>query len=263
MAAAAKTNQFMIGDATMMVGPMAEVFNLMPDKHGLGLTKNLAIRIETGSVDLTQGISQTPIFSIQNQFNPMASCEVYEYTARNLAYGLGLDASGSSFDAITTPGPFLLTSAAAAASNSVVLATGAGTGWQVGDWAVIQQAEDYVFAAKVTTVATDTLTLDKPIPTGVTFGVATTRVFRARALSAIGGQNNFVSVKAAVIMPKDKRPVPILFPKVRITRGFDLSIGSSNFSNLPFEFQPYPLTPEDTLYSSFEPGATFAILPAG
>lgn len=262
MAAAAKTNQFMIGDATIMVGAMEDVFNLMPDKHGLGLTKNLALKIETGNVELTQGISQTPIFSIQNQFNPMASCEVYEYTARNLAYGLGLDASGSSYDTLTAPGPFLLTTASAAASTTVALNTGDGAGFQVGDWVIMQQAEDYVFAAKVVSKAVDTLTVDKPIPAGLTFAVATTRVFRARAISAVGGQNSFMSVKAAVIMPKDKRPVPILFPKVRITRGFDLSIGSSDFSNLPFEFQPYPLTPEDALYTSFEPGATFAILPA-
>lgn len=261
MAAAAKTNQFMIGEATMMVGAMADVFNLMPDKHGLGLTKNLALKIETGSVDLTQGIAQTPIFSIQNQYNPMASCEVYEYTARNLAYGLGFDASGSTYDALTAPGPFLLSAPSAAASTTVTLEAGAGAGFSAGDWVIMQQAEDYIFVAKVASKATDTLTLDRAVPAGLTYATATTRVFRARALSGIGGQNNFVSVKAAVIMPKDKRPVPILFPKVRITRGFDLSTGATDFSNLPFEFQPFALTPEDALYTSFEPGATFQIMP--
>lgn len=261
MAANAKTNQFMIGDATIMVGAMADVFDLMPDKHSLGLTKNLAIRVETGNVDLTQGISQTPIFSVQNQFSPMASCEVYEYTARNLAYGLGLDASGAGYDANLTPGPFALATPVAAAATSVPLATGEGAGFVVGDYVIMQQAEDYVFAAKVTAKTTDTLTIDRATPAGLTFAVATTRVFRARSISAVGGQNAFVSVKAAVIMPKDKRPVPILFPKVRIARGFDVALGSSDFSNLPFEFMPYPLTPEDSLYSYFEPGEVFKILP--
>lgn len=262
MAAAAKTNQFMIGDATIMVGPMASVFDLMPDKHGLGLTKNLAVRVETGSVDLTQGISQTPVFSVQNQFNSSAACEVYEYTARNLAYGLGLDASGVAYDPVTgSTGPFLVASPIAPAATSVPLATGSGTPFAIGDWVVLQQSEDYVFAAKVTAKTTDTLTIDRAIPAGVTFAVATTSVFRARNVAAIGGQNNFLSVKAIAIMPKDKRPVPILFPKVRITRGFDLSMGSSDYSNLPFEFQPFPLTPEDTLYSSFAPGEVFKVLP--
>jgi hypothetical protein len=261
MAANAKTNQFMIGDATIMVGAMADVFDLMPDKHGLGLTKNLAIRVETGNVDLTQGISQTPIFSVQNQFSPMASCEVYEYTARNLAYGLGLDGSGAEFDANLTPGPFMLASNVVAAAVSVPLAVGAGSGFVVGDWVIMQQAEDYIFAARVTAKTTDTLTIDRAVPTGISYAVATTRIFRARSIGAVGGQNAFVSVKAAVIMPKDKRPVPILFPKVRIARGFDVSLGSSDFSNLPFEFMPYPLTPEDTLYSSFGVGEVFKILP--
>ena len=262
MAGSAKTNQFMIGDATIMVGPMASVFDLMPDKHSLGLTKNLAVRVETGSVDLTQGIAQVPIFSIQNQFNASGACEVYEYTARNLAYGLGLDASGTGFDpAAGSTGPFLLTTPAAAASTSVELATGGGTSFAVGDWVVLQQSEDYVFAAKVTAKSTDTLTIDRAIPTGLTFAVATTTVFRARNVGAVAGQNNFLAIKAVAIMPKDKRPVPILFPKVRITRGFDLSLGSSDYSNLPFEFQPFPLTPEDALYSSFAPGEVFKVLP--
>jgi hypothetical protein len=260
MAAAAKTNQFMIGDATIMVGPMAEVFNLMPDKHGLGLTKNLALRVETGNVELTQGISQTPVFSVQNQFNSTGSFEVYEYTARNIAYGLGLDASGVAFDPLTGTGPFLLATPGVAAATKVDLAAGSGTGWQVGDFLVMQQSEDYVFVAKVTAKTTDELTLDRALPAGITWAVATTRIFRSRSVGAVGGENNYMSLKAAVIMPKDKRPVPVLFPKIRITRGFDLSLGSTDFSNLPFEFQPYPLTPEDALYSSFEPGELFKIL---
>ena len=261
MAANAKTNQFMIGDATIMVGPMEDVFDLMPDKHSLGLTKNLAVRVETGNVDLTQGISQTPVFSVQNQFSPMASCEVYEYTARNLAYGLGLDASVADFDANLTPGPFLLSAPVAPEDNEIPLATGAGAGFNVGDWAIMQQAEDYIFAAKVTAKTADTLTIDRATPAGMTYSIATTRVFRSRSIGAVGGQNAYVSVKAAVIMPKDKRPIPILFPKVRISRGFDISLGSSDFSNLPFEFMPYPLVPEDALYSSFEPGEVFKVLP--
>lgn len=263
MAAQPKTNQFMIGEATMMVGAMADVFNLMPDKHGLGLTKNLAVKVETGSVDLTAGIAQTPVFSIQNQFNPMASCEVYEYTARNLAYGLGLDASGAAYDPIAAgdAGPFSLSAASAAASTTVALTAGMGAKFTAGDWVVLQQSEDYVFAAKVVSIATDTLTIDRAIPAGLTFATATTTVYRARNIAAVGGQNNFLAVKAVAIMPKDKRPVPILFPKVRITRGFDLSTGASDFSNLPFEFQPFPLTPEDALYSSFAPGEVFKVLP--
>lgn len=261
MAANAKTNQFMIGDATIMVGAMADVFNLMPDKHGLGLTKNLAVRLETGNVELTQGISQTPVFSVQNQFSASGSFEVYEYTARNMAYGLGLNATGSAYDALTNSGPFLLDTAVVAAATSIPLATGAGADWQVGDWVIMQQSEDYVFTAKVTAKTTDTLTIDKATPAGLTWAVDTTRVFRGRSVGAVGGENNYLSLKAVVITPNDKRPVPVLFPKIRITRGFDLSLGSSDFSNLPFEFQPYPLTPEDALYSSFAQGELFKVLP--
>lgn len=261
MAANAKTNQFMIGDATIMVGAMEDVFDLMPDKHGLGLTKNLALRLETGNVELTQGIAQTPVFSVQNQFTSTGSFEVYEYTARNMAYGLGLDASGAGYDQMTDTGPFLLDAVVAPAATSVTLPTGEGAKWAVGDYLIMQQNEDYVFAAKVTAIAADVLTVDRETPPDINWAVATTRIFRARSVGAVGGQNTYLSMKAAVIMPQNKRPVPVLFPKIRITRGFDLSLGSTDFSNLPFEFQPYPLTPEDDLYSSFDPGELFKILP--
>ena len=262
MAGEAKTNKFLIGEATLMIGPMASVFDLQPTAHSIGLVKNLAISVETGNVELTQGMENTPIFSVQNQFNPSASCEVYEYTARNLAYGLGLDASGAAYDEFASNGgPFTLTTAVAPAATTVPLTAGGGTTFVVGDWVIMQMTEDQIYTGRVTAKATDSLTVTPATPTGVTWATAATRVFRARYIPAIGGNTNFMSVKAVVKNPgANAAPMVVLFPKVRVTKGFSVSVSSSDFGNLPFEFMPYPLVASDTLYSSFDAGESFRVL---
>jgi hypothetical protein len=260
MAGEAKTNKFLIGEATLMVGPMASVFDLQPTAHSLGLVKNLAVAVETGNVELTQGIENVPIFSVQNQFNPSASCEVYEYTARNLSYGLGLDASGVAFDEPAASGPYTLNTLVAAAATSIVLATGQGATFVVGDSVIMQVGEDVIYTGKVTAKVTDTLTVSPATPPVITWPIATTRVFRARAISAAGGNTNFLSAKAVVMNPGALAPTVILFPKIRVSKGFNLAIGTQDFANLPFEFMPYPLTASDTLYSQFGPGEVFKVV---
>lgn len=261
MAGEAKTNKFVIGEATVMIGPMATVFDLMPTTHSLGLVKNFAVQVETGNVELTQGIENVPIFSIQNQFNTSGSFEVYEYTARNLAYGLGLDASGAAYDEPASSGPYTLNTAISTSTTAVVLTAGQGTTWVAGDWCILQQNEDQVFAAKVASKSTDTLTLDRAVPgTSVTFATATTRIWRAKGIGASGGNTNFLGMKVSVTMPDVAKPAVLLFPKVRITRGFNMSIGTSDFSNLPFEFTPYPLVSTDALFSSFGTNEVFKLI---
>lgn len=260
MAGEAKTQKFLIGEATLMIGPMADVFNLMPATHSVGMVKNLAVSVETGNVELTQGIENVPIFSVQNQFTPSGSAEVYEYTARNLAYGLGLDATGAAYDEPASSGPFTLNAAVNAAATSIVLSTGQGTSFAVGDWVIMQMGEDQIYTGKVTAKATDTLTVDRATPAGVTWASATTRVFKARSIGAAGGTTTFLGAKAVVMNPGQAAPTTLIFPKIRITKGFNLAIGTSDFGNLPFEFQPYPLVQTDALYSSFDAGEVFKVI---
>jgi hypothetical protein len=99
-----KTTEFLLSQATIMVGPQAKVFELTPALHGIGLVKNVQVTADIGFVELTQGLANQTVSSVNNMINTKISAEVYEYTARNLAYGAGLDASGSGFDPLTVTG---------------------------------------------------------------------------------------------------------------------------------------------------------------
>jgi hypothetical protein len=256
MAGEAKTNKFMIGEATIMIGPMANVFDLAPSTHSIGLVKNFAIQVESSNVELTQGVENVPVFSVQNGFSPSFSCEVYEYTARNLAYGLGLDASGAAYDELATSGPHSLTAATAAAA--AIWAVSATHGFVVGDWLIAQMSEDIIFTSKVTVVSVNNITTERAAPAApASWTTALTRIFRAKRIDGVSPGTNFVAVKAVVIMPLEKRPVTMYFPKVRITKGFSLAISTSDYGNLPFEFMPFPLVSTDTMYSSFPSGESF------
>lgn len=255
MAGEAKTNKFMIGEATIMIGPMASVFDLTPSAHSIGLVKNFACQVESSNVELTQGVENVPVFSIQNGFSPSFSAEVYEYTARNLAYGLGIDASGATYDELPLVVSSLTGPTAAAAS---VWNVSAAHGFLTGDWLIAQMSEDIIFTSKVTGVVTNAITTERAAPAApASWTTALTRVFRAKRIDGVSPGTNFVAVKAVVIMPLEKRPVTMYFPKVRVTKGFSLAISTSDYGNLPFEFMPFPLVSTDAMYASFPNGESF------
>jgi hypothetical protein len=94
MAGEAKTNNFMLGTATVMLGPMDDVFDLTPANHSIGLVKNFQLQSQPTFADLTQGIKNTQVYSVHTGNDVRASMEVYEFTAQNLSYALGLAATG-------------------------------------------------------------------------------------------------------------------------------------------------------------------------
>lgn len=265
MSGEAKTSKFLLADATVMVGPRADVFELTPALHSLGLAKRVQANAEPQWAELTQGISKQVVFSVNTGINSTVSAEIYEYTARNLAYGAGIDASGVSYDEFTTT--FALASQLTDASSTIPLATGAGASFTVGDFLVLQKDEsDLVCVIKVGSVATDTITpaAGYGLPTGVTWPVATTRVFRVRNPLKVGTQNDdgLLGVKIVGVMPDNQRPMTLIFPKARIQKGLNVAFQEEDFANMMFEFKPYALLPADTFYADFAGNKSWMVLPA-
>jgi hypothetical protein len=93
MAGEAKTSKFNIGASTVMVGPMQDLLSLTPEIHSIGLVKNFSATSTDNYLDLTQGIRNNKVWSEKVGTDNTATMEVYEYTASNLAYSLGLDGS--------------------------------------------------------------------------------------------------------------------------------------------------------------------------
>ena len=249
------TNQFNIGVSTVMVGPMDKVLDLTPEEHSIGLIKNFSLTSETNEVTLTQGLRNTQVDSQVTGVTTQMSMEVYEYTAKNLAYAAEL--AGENF---TLSGNYAIDTAITGgdSATSVVL-KGVDTAHQgdlqAGDTIALQSTStkeyDKVYLAKVTQAEWSdnklTITLDKAIPSGWDFAVDD-RCFFVN-LIPVGSDEvqPYYGVKIVGILPNGNEPVTIICPKAKVTAGFNLGFTTDNYGNMPFEFTPYCLFTKDSL----------------
>ena len=251
MAGFAKTNQVLLSTATVMVGPMEDLHELNPAQHSLGLVKNVTLTTDFEQRELTQGIRNDVVMSVTVNDGSRLAFEVYEYTLRNLAYAAGLDGSGVEYDPIA---PTYGT--ATAPSGTTVELSGAPTGISAGDYIYLQAGgDDFVHIGRVASIATSTITLtaETAIPATVTFP-AVTDVGKVQKIS-IGNatEQAYLSAKIVGVLPANNQPVTIYLPKMRITRGLNVSFSSDNYSNMPFEVTPYVSTQADPHYAEFGP----------
>ena len=240
----AKTNDFLLSTATVMIGAMADLYDLNPAEHAIGLVKNVTISSEPAYTELSQGVKGSIVFSVLTSNPVKASMEVFEYTAKNLGYALGLDATG--VEPITTQTTVATAVPASPAQATLVLAS--ATGIVAGNYILVERntGDDFVIR-KVVSVSTDTLTLDNDLPS-IAMGA---KVLKVNAVD-IGSKDDqpFFSAKIAGKLANGDNVV-ILIPKVRITKGFNMAFTSDNYGNLPFEFTVYDLVSTDVLYTDF------------
>jgi len=250
MAGLAKTNDFMLSTATVMLGAAEDLYNLNPLDHSIGLVKNFTMTSEPAYTELTQGVKNTIVFSVLTSNPVRATMEVYEYTSRNLGYSLGLE-NAENLTALT-----IQTTTDAAVDGDVSpaefdLPVTSGTGFVVGDYIMIKKdnLDDFVVRRIVglTGSPVDTLVVDEALPDVPNGSV----VLKVNAIG-IGSKTEqpFYSAKVAGKLANGEEIV-ILIPKVRITRGFNLAFSSQDYANLPFEFTVYDLVNSDVFYSKF------------
>ncbi|MDV2968710.1 hypothetical protein RZ532_22230 [Nitratireductor aquimarinus] len=264
MAGNAKTNKFMLSTATVMLGPLADLHKLNPIEHSIGLVKNFQLTGEAQYTELTQGIRNAVVMSVRTGEGLRTSCEVYEFTAKNIAYAAGLDASGTTYDVVDEMSA--LGATAAAGSSALELAAAPTEPVAPGDYIFVQKGQDdYVHVAKVesyddTTTPTITLATGFEVPTGLEFpvGARVGRLMRVD-VGTYDAQPD-LACKVTGILPKDNSPFTILLPKVKVTRGLGISFASDNFTNMPFEMQPYEMVTNDPFYDEY--GHAQAILMA-
>lgn len=261
MAGNAKTNKFMLSTATVMLGPLADLHKLNPAAHSIGLVKNFQLTGEAQYTELTQGIRNAVVMSVRTGEGLRTSCEVYEFTAKNLAFAAGLDATGTTYDVVEEMSA--LGAEAIAADEDITLAVEPTEPIVAGDYLFIQKnQDDYVHVVKVASYTSVSKVVafasGFAIPTGMTFPVGA-RVGRLKKVS-IGEYvaQPDLACKVTGILPKDNKPFTILLPKVKVTRGLGISFASDNFSNMPFEMQPYEMVTSDPLYAEY--GTAQAIL---
>lgn len=257
MAGNAKTSKFMLSTATVMIGPMADLHRLEPQKHSIGLVKNFQFTGEPQMTELTQGIKNAVVMSVKTSEGLRTSCEVYEFTPQNLAYASGLDGSQTKFEIAQELSA--LSAEAAPEGTDLTLATDLTDPLVAGDYLFVQKGQDdYVHIVKVASyddiTSTVTIVAGFEIPAGMTFPIGS-RVGKLVRVDVGGNtaQPEF-ACKVVGLLPKDNSPFTILFPKVKITRGLGVSFAADNFTNMPFEMTPYQQVMNDPFYDEYGDG---------
>jgi len=251
MAGEAKTEQFMLGTATVMIGPMASLFELNPEEHSIGLVKNFTMTSEPGYTDLTQGVKNTTVYSIMTSNPVRATMEVYEHTMSNLAYSLGLNGG----ELAQTVGVNAVTSADIAADPAgvSVIPVDTTTGFEVGGWISLTAlgSEDNVFVGQVETLDATAKTI--AVSQKITSAVPQGSKVQVLSIIGVGSKDNQPYLAAKVVgQLANGDPVVLLIPKIRITAGFTLSFRTDNFGNLPFTMTLYDLVNSDQFFEDFK-----------
>lgn len=242
----AQTGRFQFSTATLCLAPMAQQKAINPQTHSVGLIKNVKVDATPSKVDLTQGPMNDVVATVVNGMPITVSGEVYEYTAKNLAYGLSLDPAGI----VDMAAPQAITGAVAAGATTFT--TAAANAFAVGDWGYIQEGQDdQVHVFKVSAVAGSAITFaGYPVPTGLSFSAgAGARVGEFNKIDADPSKaNNNFAARIIGVSVDSNVPVTLHFPKVRITRGFSMGFSADNFGNMPFELTPMVPLPTDAGY---------------
>lgn len=245
----AMSNRFMLGAATLLIGPQADLFNLTRASHSVGLVKNFALTAEPTYTDLSQGVKNTVVFSVMTGHTARASAELYEFTPKNLSYVAQLNG------AALVPATNIETTLSAAVTGSTgspatSLTLTSATGFAVDDWILIQDptTPDDAVIRKIGTLVTNTVT---PNP----------NIQRNLAINSVVRRMNFVAVGSKVEQPffsaiahgtlANGDEISIALPKVRITNGLNLSFATNDYGNMPIELGIYDLVPTDPHYAQF------------
>lgn len=261
MAGEARSIDFLVGTATIMLGLPADLRDFRPETHSIGLVKNVKLMAEATYIELTQGLRNSVVHSVKTGEPVRASAEVYEFNASNWSYALGfsgynvgipaLNAGSATITAVETltPSGDILAPADGVGYDDFTLST--VTNFAVGDYVLIQVGyNDVVVPRRITTIAGSVITVDARIknvafPAGVTVN---------KCLVVPVGRKSEQPFLAAKIVGNmaDGREIAIEIPKLRITKGFDITFQTSDYTNMPFEFAVYDQIPADNQYARFQ-----------
>lgn len=246
-AGTAQTTRFFLGAATVMLGTQAAALDLLPSTHSIGLVKNVTISNDPNWVDLTQGTKNTLVYQLLTQNSVKFGMEVYEYTAKNLTYGLSLDGTGIAPYSVQTT---VVGAIDGSPTPAATITVASFTGFADNDTILIQEpgSEDQILARKIVSHSGAVITLDVTIKADFSAGAIVTKVNTVDLGSTTA--NPFLSAKIAGLLP-DGTPLMVILPKVRIVKGFSMAFQTQDFQNMPFELEALDLVPTDTFYSTF------------
>lgn len=249
----ALTNDFLLNTATVMIGAPTELKQLNPTAHSVGLVKNLKITGDPKLIELTEGVLNDVVATTKVSLGLKVAWEMWEYTSKNLAYANGLDPTSGTYAAKAAA--YSVSANASSAASSIHISGDHTSTLTAGTWITIYEStDDLIHVAKVASSAFGsdtaiTLTAGYELPFAVT--AAAGKVGLANKIDVgLDNSDNFFSMKVVSFFSAGQIPLVLAFPKVKLTKGFDLTFTTDNYANMPFEATIYRPVPGDSFYDT-------------
>lgn len=245
----ANTNRFMLGSATLLIGPQADLFNLTRAEHSVGLIKNFNLTTEPSFVELTQGVKNTVVYSVMNGNTARVSAEWYEFTTRNLAYVAQMNqAEFTEATNIETTLSAAVTGSSGTPATSVTVTS--ATGFAEGDWIQVANpvTPDDAVVRRITAISTNEFTVSPSIERNLAQGA----IVRRMNFIEVGSKQDQPFYSAMVLgQLANGDEIAVALPKVRVMNGLNLQFQTNDYGNMPVELSIYDLVSTDAHYSMF------------
>ena len=248
---AAQTDKFLIGSATIMLGPLGTLKTLSED-NSIGLVKDVAMEFTPQFTDLQQGVQNSVVYSVRTGQETRITGASYEFTDRNIAYAAGLN--GDVIEAVTGT-PYTAISATSGATDETTVITCDLPLIPVtliqNDWVVVHSSHFSTITRVVDASKTSTgeITVEGAIHTQVVAGAKVTKV----NLLELGRNTPVEFVCAKVVGELPNGDVVVLeIPKCQYTSGLSLAFSTSDFSNMALELRPTALVKTDADYIEYQ-----------
>lgn len=216
----ARSTNFMLGTAEVMVGPSADLYTLNGADHALGLVKNFQLASTPTNVNLPKGMKGSPSKVARAGNRVSAQMSLYEYTPKNISYILGLiqPTINTAYSVLVQP----------AASNATTLTVADAAGFTAGE-TISVVFQDVIVSRVIDSVAAQVITLTDPIGFTVPTGAV---VMSAQAIDLGGVQTPPTYAMRVVGTLADNTPVEIQLPKVFFTSDLNALFSSDDFGYL-------------------------------
>lgn len=231
----AVTSKFSIGTAELRVGPLSKAGRLT-QANSVGLIDQATVEVSQSSVDLKGGFPQQIVDTAIVEQESSLSATLRESSRRNLKVMLGEGLDSAPAAGVES---LIVTTVALDGTSFDVTAT-EGSNFSVGDTVVmyIDGQPETVCVDKITTVATDTLTIENGLAVAMDGTTDTVKIYVANQV-AIGAVSSTKYFAASLIQVENSsgRPIGFDFWKAANSGSMSYATNATDFGSLDLELK--------------------------
>ena len=226
-----QSDKFSIGTSEVRIAPLNLALKQMPI-HSLGALDDVTINISNESVVKNAGFPQRQVAAAITQNLVSVTATPSEYSRRNIQI-----LAGEAPEAAVTDVASTLAAPATAGATSITVATGDGSKFTPGMLITLYPVgrPELLSIVKVSTVATDTITLATETPTLHAYAATVTQVFATFPIGKSLTKTNYFSMQVIQSEFSTGRPLPWNFWKASVSSGLELAMNATDFASTNLE----------------------------